>query len=142
MKLVVKSTGCVISLGTEFQMDVAQKWAKPRPQKFLQLFTILFGSFSENLEILAWKNIHLWYQIGQKISLKKGVFGTTDLFIEISLEWHKNTIQSLLSSTKHYFWVNLWNIKCKFGNHIKNIKNWHDEFNCNAIESFVLAITY
>ena len=83
-------------------MDVAQKWAKPRPQKFLQLFTIVFGSFSENLEILAWKNIHLWYQKGQKNSLKKGVFGTTDFFIEISLEWHKNTIQSLLSSTKHY----------------------------------------
>ena len=31
-------TGCVISLGTEFQMGVAQKGLKPHPQNFSQLF--------------------------------------------------------------------------------------------------------
>ena len=51
--------GCVKSTGTEFQMDVAQKWLKPGPQIFLQLFTIVFGSFFENLKILALKNLHI-----------------------------------------------------------------------------------
>ena len=27
----MESTGCVISLGTQFQMGVAQKWLKPGP---------------------------------------------------------------------------------------------------------------
>ena len=35
MPSLSETTGCVISLGTEFQMGVAQKWAKPGPQKFL-----------------------------------------------------------------------------------------------------------
>ena len=55
----VQNTGCVICLGTEFQMGVAQKWAKPGPKKFLYLFTIVFGSFFENLEILVLKNLHI-----------------------------------------------------------------------------------
>ena len=49
-------TGCVISLGTEFQMSVAQKWLKPRPQNFLQLFDMVFGRFFENLKVLPLKN--------------------------------------------------------------------------------------
>ena len=48
LKSQYQCTGCVISLGTEFQMGVTQKWLKPRPQNFLQLFTRVFCSFYEN----------------------------------------------------------------------------------------------
>ena len=52
-------TGCVICLGTEFQMGVTQKWLEPGSQKFYQLLKIVFGSFFEIFEILALKNLHL-----------------------------------------------------------------------------------
>ena len=52
-------TGCVKSTGTEFQMELAQKWLKPGPQNFLQLFTKVFGSCFENLKNLALKNLHI-----------------------------------------------------------------------------------
>ena len=52
-------TGCVISLGTELQMGVAQKWLRPGTQKFFQLLKIVFGSIFEIFEILALKNLHL-----------------------------------------------------------------------------------
>ena len=45
-------------------MGVAQKWLKPRPQKFSQLFARVFGSLFEILQVL------------QKISVKKGAFVT------------------------------------------------------------------
>ena len=39
------STEYVICLGKEFQMGEAQKWLKPRPLKFSQVFATVFGSF-------------------------------------------------------------------------------------------------
>ena len=48
-RVALATTGCVICLGTEFQMGVAQKWLKPCPQKFSQLFAMVFGSFFEIL---------------------------------------------------------------------------------------------
>ena len=72
---------------------------------FLQLFTIVFSRFFENLEILALRNLHLWYQIWPKISLKKGVFGTPDIFIEISLELHKKCWKIAIKSLLNKFWV-------------------------------------
>ena len=59
-------------------MGVAQKWLMPGPQNFLQPFFIVFCSFFENLDIVLRVNFHLQTQKGQKISLKKGSFGTLE----------------------------------------------------------------
>ena len=46
-------TGVAISTGTELQMAVAQKWLKPGPLDFLQLFIIKFSTNFEYLTIVS-----------------------------------------------------------------------------------------
>ena len=50
---VKRYTGVAISTGTEFQMVVAQKWLKPGPWEFLELFIMKFRTYFENLTVVA-----------------------------------------------------------------------------------------
>ena len=70
-------------------MGVAQRWLKPRPQNFSELFNMVIGSLFENLNVLPLKNFYLWSEIWQKISSKKGAFGTIDIFNEKALKLFK-----------------------------------------------------
>ena len=79
-------------------MGVRHKWLKPRSWIFLQLFKMMFNSFSENLKNVACKIFHLWPQKGQKFSPKKESFDTPlSLFLRTSNSW------------KILYWVHLNN---------------------------------
>ena len=71
-------------------MAVAQKWLMPRPQKFPQLFAMVFYSFFEILQVLPLKNFHLWSEIWPKISIKKGAFGTPLFSLKIAFNDQKD----------------------------------------------------
>ena len=57
-------------------MDVAQKWLKPSPWNFSQLFIMVFSISFENLKLLLLKLFDLLPFKGQKFSLKMGAFDT------------------------------------------------------------------